>query len=445
MKKIIIAAGFLATLALNAQVNYQAAPEGYGAAATGGGTTAPVVVSDFATLRSNLTAAGSRVILVSGVINIPAGQQISAVISNKSLIGLPGAKLVNENQTGAGILNLKNGSNNVIIRNLIFVGPGAYDINGNDNLTNQGGTNIWIDHCEFQDGQDGNLDNVGLSDNITISWCKFTYLKAPVTGGSGGASDHRFSNLVGSGSSDKPADGRYSITYQSNYWADGTRERMPRARNAELHILNSYYYTNVAGSVGIGLGGGISNSTAFVENTHFAKIGSYFKNYVSTDGGTITINYANSLAGISPIPASMNIGTVSPPDYPYTVMPVSDVAAYVPDPTCGAGATLQVTTSGLISAGQCTNMATGNVAQREALKLYPVPVKNVLNIEIPGSKRSGVLVEIYSAEGRKVFKSELSATAGQKVNLDVAHLPRGAYYGRLQVGERSFPLKFTKD
>ena len=212
MKKIIIAAGFLATLALNAQVNYQAAPEGYGAAATGGGTTAPVVVSDFATLRSNLTAAGSRVILVSGVINIPAGQQISAVISNKSLIGLPGAKLVNENQTGAGILNLKNGSNNVIIRNLIFVGPGAYDINGNDNLTNQGGTNIWIDHCEFQDGQDGNLDNVGLSDNITISWCKFTYLKAPVTGGSGGASDHRFSNLVGSGSSDKPADGRYSIT-----------------------------------------------------------------------------------------------------------------------------------------------------------------------------------------------------------------------------------------
>ncbi|ACU08320.1 Pectate lyase/Amb allergen [Flavobacteriaceae bacterium 3519-10] len=445
MKKIFfIAACFLAVSTAHAQVPYQAVPEGYGAAATGGGTAAPVIVSDFASLRTNLTAAGPRVILVSGVINIPANQQISAVISNKSLIGLPGAKLVNENLSGSGILNLKNGSNNIIIRNLIFVGPGAYDNNGQDNLTNQGGTNVWIDHCEFQDGQDGNLDNVGQSDNITISWNKFTYLKPPVPGGSGGSNDHRFSNLVGSSATDKPADGHYSITYQSNYWGEGTRERMPRARNAQLHILNSYYYTSVPGAVGIGLGGGVSNSTVFVENTHFAKISSYFKNYVSSDGGSIAINFVNSLTGTSPVPGSMNIGTVSPPNYAYTVMPVADVAKYVADATCGAGATLQVSTAGVITPGQCSNMGTANIS-KAAVKLYPVPVKDILNIEVPGVKSSSMLVEIYAVDGKKVFTSSAPKMAGNRLNIDIGHLPKGAYYGRLQHGDRSFPLNFIKE
>ena len=446
MKKIFfITACFLALSGATGQVPYQAVPEGFGAAATGGGSTAPVIVSDFASLRTNLTAAGARVILVSGVITIPAGQQINAVISNKSLIGLAGARLVNENQTGSGIINLRNGSNNIIIRNLIFVGPGAYDTNGADNLTNQGGTNIWIDHCEFQDGQDGNLDNVGQSDNITISWCKFTYLKPPVPGGSGGSNDHRFSNLVGSSASDKPADGHYSITFQSCYWAEGSRERMPRARNAELHILNSYYNTSVAGSVGIGLGGGINNSTAFVENTHFARISSYFKNYVSTDGGSIAVNYSNSLTGTAPVPASMNIGSVSPPNYIYTVMPVAEVATYVPDPTCGAGATLQVTAEAVISPGQCSNMGTGSNIKRDGIKLYPVPVKDILNIEFPVGKSSTTLLEIYAADGRKVFTSSALNVSGSRMNVNIAHLPKGSYFGRLQQGDKSYPLKFTKE
>ncbi len=81
---------------------------------------------------------------------------------------MPGARLVNTqlktNVSGStdpsGILYIKPGSNNVIIRNLIFEGPGAYDVDGQDNLTNEG-TNIWVDHCEFQDGMDGNFDNKG--------------------------------------------------------------------------------------------------------------------------------------------------------------------------------------------------------------------------------------------------------------------------------------------
>ena len=83
-----------------------------------------------------------------------------------------------------------------------------------------------------------------MCDNTTISWCKFTYLKPAIAGGSGGSNDHRFSDLIGSGATDFPSDGHYSITFQNCYWADGCKERMPRARNAEIHLLNCYYNTN---------------------------------------------------------------------------------------------------------------------------------------------------------------------------------------------------------
>lgn len=446
MRKVFLMMIFLTGFSLmNSQVYYQATPEGFGAAATGGGSATPVTVTDFAGLKSNITSTGSKVILVSGTIQIPSGQQISAVITNKSIIGLPGAKLVNENQNGAGILNLKNGSSNVIIRNLIFVGPGAYDVNGNDNLTNQGGVNIWVDHCEFQDGQDGNFDNVGLADNITISWCKFTYLKAPVPGGVGGSNDHRFSNLVGSSATDTPADGHYSITYQSCYWADGSRERMPRARNAELHILNCYYNTNVSGSIGLGLGGGTKNSTAYIENTNYAKISSFFKNYGSTDGGSVAVNYVNSLSGSGAIGVASNIGTVSPPNYAYTVIPTENVAAYVADAGCGAGATLQVTADGVISPGSCLNMGVGSTAKTHELKLYPVPVKDHLNIELPGKQNRPVNLELYTADGRKVYSGSLPNTSGKAMSVSVVHLPKGSYFGRLRAGDQSFPLKFIKE
>ena len=166
-----------------------------------------------------------QVILVSGTITC---SYTSETLTNKTIIGLKGVRLVNTNQTttGSGILYLKPGSNNVIIRNLIFEGPGAYDVDGRDNLTSEC-TNLWVDHCEFQDGTDGNFDNKGAGDNTTISWCKFTYLKPAKAGGPGGADDHRFTNLVGSSKSDFPTDGHYSITFQNCYWAEGCKERMP--------------------------------------------------------------------------------------------------------------------------------------------------------------------------------------------------------------------------
>ncbi len=95
-----------------AQDYYMTAPIGYGAGTTGGGTATPVTVSTYNDLKSNLTSSSAKVILVSGTITIPSGGQIS-VKSNKTLIGLPGAKLLSNDQTASnsGILKLGDISN----------------------------------------------------------------------------------------------------------------------------------------------------------------------------------------------------------------------------------------------------------------------------------------------------------------------------------------------
>ena len=348
MKKNLFLLFFLLSLtSLSAQHYYMSAPEGFGAAATGGGNVAVVIVTTYTDLIVKLKENTPQVILVSGTIPFT---YTSILIKDKTIIGLTGARLVNTDQSevGSGILNLKEGSNNVIIRNLLFEGPGAYDVDGHDNLTSEA-TNLWVDHCEFQDGMDGNFDNKGAADNVTISWCKFTYLKTPKAGGSGGADDHRFTNLVGSNKNNSPADGHYSITFKNCYWAKGCKQRMPRARNAELHILNCYYNTSESGSLAIGLGGGVKNTSCYVEGTDFTNVDKVFKDYISTDGGTVGITFSNCRKG------PMDFGTaVNKPSYNYTSIPLGKVEEYVANTSCGAGATLQVSSTGVISTN-CNN------------------------------------------------------------------------------------------
>ena len=61
-------------------------PEGYGQAATGGGNATPVTVSTYADLKARIKLSTPQVILVSGTITIPAGQNISEVVTNKTII-----------------------------------------------------------------------------------------------------------------------------------------------------------------------------------------------------------------------------------------------------------------------------------------------------------------------------------------------------------------------
>jgi pectate lyase len=420
------------------QSNYTASPQGYGAATTGGGSVAPIIVTTWADLRTQMQSTGSKVILVSGVLTVPANQQLRAIITNKSLIGLPGAKLISNTTVhpGGGIIYLRPGSNNVIIRNLIFEGPGAYDIDGEDSLTADGCINLWVDHCEFQDGLDGNFDIKGLSDNITVSWCKFTYLKPPIPGGSGGSNDHRFSNLVGSGANDAPADGKFSVTFQSCFWATGCRERMPRARNAQLHILNCYYNTEVANSRALGLGGGVNSTTCFVQNSNFSGIPIVYTNYPG-DGGTVALAFDNCINGVT------NVGTVTPPTYTTIILPVNDVITNVTDLTCGAGATLSVTAAGVITPNECAFLGVADNIKEDTIRLYPSFVKDMLTIEWSETRIGKTEITIYNLNGQEVY-NYVEKNTSTEIQLNLEHLVNAMYICKIKSIENTVLKKFIK-
>ena len=337
-KFLLIALSLCISAGAGAQTYCFSSPQGYGEDATGGGSGDVTIVTSRSELKSALTASGKGIVIVKGTVEC---DYLSVEVTDKTLLGLSGAKLYTDDQSDgeSGILHLKPGSDNVIIRNLIFEGPGAYDSDGRDCLTNQA-TNLWVDHCEFRDGMDGNFDNKGDADDVTVSWCKFTYLKDPKSGGSGGTDDHRYSNLVGSSNSDYPDDGSYNITWQYCWWADGCVERMVRARNATLHQVNCYWSSDDT-KTAIGLSDGNKGCSDYVENGVFDCSGTICK---TSYGGSPSVKFVNCTNG------GDNEGSVSQPSYSYEVISASSVVSAVTNSSCGAGATLTVTTSGKVSA-----------------------------------------------------------------------------------------------
>ena len=320
-------------------VNYCATSSwGYaGTSVTGGGNATPTLVANESQLSAALGTAGSVIIITQ---DITVTNHISTDKNNLTIMALPGKKLISnqQNQTNSGILYLK--GHNVLLRNLTFVGPGAYDCDGWDNLCLDGAKNGWVDHCDFQDGCDGNFDIKGKSDNITVTWCRFRYLKAPKSGGSGGADDHRFSNLVGSGSNDKPEDGAYNITYGFCWWDEGCKQRMTRCRNCLLHFLNCYWNSSVADYYV-----GPENASCYFEGCTFAgkansaaKIWNVFNN---------TTNYCTFVNCTGNLPS--NSGTVAAPSYAYETVSAATAKSMITNSSCGAGATLTVTSTAEVS------------------------------------------------------------------------------------------------
>lgn len=214
----------------------------------GGDAGAVTIVNTYATLKAAILNTSVKVIQVDGTITIPSAGRISFQDqTGKTIYGSSGAKLVSADQTASnsGIIYIKR-CTNIIIRNLIFEGPGAYDTDGWDNATLDDCSNVWVDHCEFRDGVDGNFDIKNKTDYVTVSYCKFAYLKPPTAGGSGGSDDHRFSNLIGSSDGATADAGHLNITFVRCWWAEGCVERLPRVRFGKVHVLNNYYNSTVS-------------------------------------------------------------------------------------------------------------------------------------------------------------------------------------------------------
>ena len=340
MRKLVLSIVCLLTLSLQA-VNYCATQSwGYaGTSVTGGGSATPTLVTSVSELKSALASkAKNKVVIITKNLTFTSMLTIQDA-QNITIMALPGVKLVSNQQdaTTSGILFIKR-SSNVLIRNLTFEGPGAYDCDGNDLLCFEKVTNAWVDHCDFQDGCDGNFDNKSTTDNVTVSWCRFRYLKAPKAGGSGGANDHRFTNLLGSSSSDKPSDGTYNFTWAYCWWDEGCVERMVRCRNAELHFLNCYWNSSVANYYV-----GPENAKCYFEGCTFEGKANSSSKIFKSYGGTNACQFVNC-SGKLP----SNSGSVAAPSYTYDHLSAADAKTYVTNNSCGAGATLVVNTAGQI-------------------------------------------------------------------------------------------------
>jgi pectate lyase len=183
---------------------------------------------------------------------------------NTTIVGLPGARLV-------GVDLVLDQVDNVIIRNLSLVD--AHDCfpqwdptdgaQGNwnsqyDNISINGATHVWIDHCAFTDGDrpdakqpmyfgrpyqvhDGQIDIAKAADLITVSWDRF--------------SDHDKTMLIGSSDTATADGGKLNVTLHHNLF-DGVGQRAPRVRFGKVDVYNNLYDVRGSGytySWGVGV------------------------------------------------------------------------------------------------------------------------------------------------------------------------------------------------
>jgi len=224
---------------------------------TGGGDATPIVVKSFADLKTYAADGQARVIHVDGTLGAgwsgSSGDRLE-IKSNKTIIGLrPGTQL-------KAAIHISSASN-VILRNIVVRGPGSNEDQAWDNINIEGSAkNIWVDHCEFWDGQDGNADVVKGADTVTFTWNIFGYALP--------GHPHNLSNLIASSDSEPESDGKLDITYMFNWWK-AAMERQPRCRYGYIHVVNNLYTSDSAvGASKLGVTNGYMCNVR-TENNHF--------------------------------------------------------------------------------------------------------------------------------------------------------------------------------
>ncbi|AOS64930.1 pectate lyase family protein [Actinoalloteichus hymeniacidonis] len=245
----------------------QAGPIGW--ASTNGGTTggaggSTVTVTSASQLISNMQASGSRIIQVSGTINLSGMNDIA---SDKTLIGINNARI-----NGGGID--VDGAHNVIIRNITFANADDDSVNVQD-----GSTNIWIDHNTFLPGYDGSLDIKRESDFVTVSWNHFD------------GTDK--TSLLGHSDNHSADANHLRVTYHHNFY-DNTNTRNPRIRYGRgVHVFNNYYLNS--NEYGIA---STENASVLVEGNYFQGVDTPTEvGYASSDPGDLVERnnvYSNS-------------------------------------------------------------------------------------------------------------------------------------------------------
>lgn len=313
-------------------------PLGFGEMTNGGNNKSITVVTTAAQLKDAVSGTNQATVYVQGNISLDS---MLSVGSNKSIIGLQDATISNLNRNEKAGIFLLNGSRNVIIRNLTLKGPGAYDIDANysDNICLAGAKNVWVDHCDIQDGIDGNLDIVEGSDSICVSWTRFHYLIEPMAGGSGGSDDHRNCNLIGNSNNTGDLDENHlNCTFICCWWGEGCSERCPRVRFGKVHVVNCLYDGNdFKYCIGYGV-----YSNIFVEKCAFisekAKQNA-LKDYRNSKDFNIKVV---DCLGLDDVELSQGSNRQFVPAYDYKTFDAVKVDSILRRGDYGAGATLKI-------------------------------------------------------------------------------------------------------
>lgn len=333
------------------------APVGWASLNISGGCTGsnnmnPVVVTTEEEMRAALQACkggkASKTIYVSGNIEIKEKLRYDKV-ENCTIYGLPGSSLYNRNHNDnadlAGFFYCQNW-HNCIFRNLTLLGAGAYDISACDNIQLVESDHIWVDHCDIQDGVDGNLDAKTKSDYMTISWCKFSYLIAPWPK-EGESDDHRCSSMWGSSDNRGDDEGYLNATFVNNWWYHGCGQRCPRIRFGNVHIANCLWENGTQEDPAqycIGVG---HQSDMYIENGDFSNtvVTERHLKYYLTEKKV----YDLIVTGCINEPDCQEIGSghtggyyipYNNPEYKCRVYPAAAVREALTNPDNGAGATL---------------------------------------------------------------------------------------------------------
>lgn len=269
---------------------------------------------DKANVKSASTSSGTGGTLSNGT----SVGEARELLTRQTLIDLLGDS--SEPWRKAGIFSIKR-CDNIIVRNLQFVGPGACDVGGSDLISSTYTTHLWVDHCSFTDGEDGNFDITNESNFVTVSWCVFNYTDHSY--------DHANTTLIGGSDSNTADENKLNVTLANIVWGEGCNARMPMARFGTIHVLNNYF--NCAGN-----GSAVNprkNSEVLIEGNYFEKgVKKIFSQSSSKAYQFIDNYYTESFSQPS------NKGTVSLP-YTYTAASSTSVPAMLTGEN-GAGATL---------------------------------------------------------------------------------------------------------
>lgn len=278
----------------------------------------------------------------------------------------------------SGIFYIDTSSENIIIRNLSMIGPGAVDIDGADLITNQG-KHVWIDHCAFQDSQDGALDSK-VCDWATYTYNHFYYTDRSYshayTCGCGWVSNHE---MV------------LHLTFANNIWGEGCMRRLPQADDCYIHLVNNYH--NCPGnSVGMTIN---SYSRALVEGNYAA---SGVKDPLTGSGSNRNVTARDNSFSYTSVGSEVTV------PYQYTKIAAAEVPATL---TANAGATLGNDANSILS-------TIPTVSREGSGQTVYVFVKNDAHIGVDVTEVDGITVSFDPSVTD--WKSGGTSTSAQTVD-----------------------------